>query len=45
VNAAKQEQSRVRTEFVQAFGAGLVCSGFERERTRPRYLLYATPEL
>ena len=37
---AKQEQSRVRQEFEQAFSAGLVCAGFERSATRPRYLLY-----
>lgn len=45
VNAAKQEQLRVRSEFVQAFSAGLVCAGFERGPSHPRYLLYNTPAL
>ena len=40
VTQAKQEQLRVRREFEQAFSAGLVCAGFERSATRPRYLLY-----
>lgn len=40
VNQAKQEQLRVRREFEQAFSAGLVCAGFERSATCPRYLLY-----
>ena len=40
VNLAKQEQLRVRREFVQAFSMGLVCGGFERSTTHPRYLLY-----
>lgn len=40
VNLAKQEQLRVRQEFVQALSTGLVCAGFERSVTRPRYLLY-----
>lgn len=40
VNAAKEEQLRVRTEFEQAFSAGLVCAGFERSAAHPRYLLY-----
>jgi predicted GNAT superfamily acetyltransferase len=35
---AKQELLRVRTEFKQALGSGLVCAGFERDR--PAYLLY-----
>jgi predicted GNAT superfamily acetyltransferase len=43
VDKAKQEQTRVRSQFIQAFEAGLVCAGFERERTHPRYLLYRTP--
>jgi predicted GNAT superfamily acetyltransferase len=40
VNLAKREQLRVRREFEQAFSAGLVCAGFERSPTHPRYLLY-----
>ena len=39
--AARQEQFRVRSEFQQAFAAGLVCAGFERSTDQPRYLLYA----
>jgi len=45
VNAAKKEQLRVRTEFEQAFSAGLVCAGFERSSPHSRYLLYNTPGL
>jgi predicted GNAT superfamily acetyltransferase len=37
---AKVEQLRVRREFQEAFSAGLVCAGFERSPTQPRYLLY-----
>ena len=37
---AKQEQLRVRREFEQAFSKGLVCAGFERSATHPKYLLY-----
>jgi len=40
---AKQEQLRVRTEFQQAFAAGLVAAGFERSADAPRYLLYSEP--
>jgi DNA-directed RNA polymerase beta' subunit len=35
-----EEQLRVRADFQQAFGAGLVCAGFERRAEGPRYLLY-----
>ena len=38
--AAKAEALRIREEFLRAFGAGLVCRGFERDEKRPRYLLY-----
>jgi hypothetical protein len=31
---------RVRTEFQQAFAAGLICAGFARDEERPRYLFY-----
>ena len=37
---ARAEQLRVRADFQQAFGAGLICAGFERRGERPRYLLY-----
>jgi predicted GNAT superfamily acetyltransferase len=40
VNAARAEQVRVRTEFQEAFAAGLVCAGFERQDESPCYLLY-----
>lgn len=40
VELAKQEQLRVRQEFMQAFSAGLVCAGFERSPAHPKYLLY-----
>lgn len=39
-HAARREQFRVRSEFQQAFAAGLVCAGFERSTDQPRYLLY-----
>ena len=42
---AKQEQSRVRAEFQQAFAAGLVAAGFERSAEQPRYLLYTEEDL
>jgi predicted GNAT superfamily acetyltransferase len=38
--AARREQLRVREEFLSAFASGLICAGFERDRERPRYLLY-----
>lgn len=41
VETAKQEQLRVRSEFMEAFSRGLVCAGFERAPGPPRYLLYA----
>jgi predicted GNAT superfamily acetyltransferase len=37
---ARVELLRVRREFQHALDAGLVCSGFERNATRPRYLFY-----
>jgi predicted GNAT superfamily acetyltransferase len=43
--AAKQEQLRVREEFQRALAAGLVCAGFDREASRPRYLLYERDRL
>ncbi len=41
VDAAKREQLRVRTEFMQAFSSGLVCAAFDRAVAQPRYLLYS----
>jgi predicted GNAT superfamily acetyltransferase len=38
--AARSELQRVRNEFQKAFDAGLVCAGFERDVTRPRYLFF-----
>jgi len=40
---AREELARVRTEFQQHFAAGLVCAGFERSDTRPRYLFFREP--
>ena len=37
---AVAEQARVREEFTKAFGAGLVCAGFERGEIESRYLLF-----
>ena len=42
--AARSEQLRVRAEFEAAFAAGLVCAGFDRDKTHPRYLLYKSDE-
>jgi predicted GNAT superfamily acetyltransferase len=38
--AARLEQIRIRTEFENAFAAGLVGRGFQRDDKRPAYLLY-----
>jgi len=40
VKTARAELLRVRSEFLKAFAAGLVCRGFDRQAVRPRYLLY-----
>lgn len=37
---AKREQLRVREEFKRAHSEGLVCAGFERDPSRPKYLFY-----
>jgi predicted GNAT superfamily acetyltransferase len=37
---ARREQLRVRSEFEQAFADGLICAGFIRDTSNPRYLLY-----
>jgi predicted GNAT superfamily acetyltransferase len=42
---AKQEQLRVRSEFLQAFRAGLIAAGFERSVEQPCYLLYTSEVL
>lgn len=39
-DAARRELARVRTEFQQAFAAGLVCAGFDRDAAHPRYLFF-----
>jgi chorismate synthase len=43
-HAARREQLRVRAEFEAAFAAGLICAGFERDESHPRYLLYKSDE-
>jgi predicted GNAT superfamily acetyltransferase len=37
---ARAQLQRVRGEFQNALAAGLVCAGFERDPSRPRYLFY-----
>lgn len=37
---AAAEQARIKREFQIAFAADLVCRGFERSETNPKYLLY-----
>ncbi|MFN2414036.1 MAG: GNAT family N-acetyltransferase [Pyrinomonadaceae bacterium] len=39
--AARAELLRVRGEFQDAFAAGLVCAGFDRDPSSPRYLFYS----
>lgn len=34
------EQTRIKEEFQKAFAEGLICKGFERSETNPKYLLY-----
>ena len=38
--AARAELLRVRAEFQTAFASGLVCAGFERDQSAPRYLFF-----
>ena len=45
VKRARDEQTRVRTEFKAAFADQLVCAGFERGTEESRYLLYQRSEL
>ncbi len=40
LDAARRELLRVRTEFQHQLARGLVCAGFERDATRPRYLFF-----
>ncbi len=40
VRKAVVERGRIRTEFQSVFAKGLVCRGFERNETRPQYLLF-----
>ncbi|MET0624440.1 MAG: GNAT family N-acetyltransferase [Pyrinomonadaceae bacterium] len=40
-SAARAELLRVRGEFQATFAAGLVCAGFERDPSAPRYLFYS----
>ncbi|MCA1608465.1 MAG: GNAT family N-acetyltransferase, partial [Acidobacteria bacterium] len=37
---AVNEQMRIRRQFQEAFGRGLVARGFERSDTGPKYLLF-----
>lgn len=37
---AVAEQTRIKREFQKAFAEGLICKGFERSETSPRYLLF-----
>lgn len=36
----KREQLRVREEFLELLGSGLVCRAFDRNAARPKYLFY-----
>ena len=42
---AREEQARVRKEFNEAFGRGLICAGFERGPEESRYLLFEPSSL
>lgn len=37
---AREEQLRVRTKFEEAFSEGLICTSFQRDEEKPKYLLY-----
>jgi len=43
--AARREQLRVREEFRRALAANLICAGFERHSSHPRYLFYSQDAL
>lgn len=36
---AIETQFRIKTEFEKAFADGLICKGFDRDQTQPKYLL------
>jgi predicted GNAT superfamily acetyltransferase len=38
---ARDDQHRVRDDFKEYFGKGLICAGFERSNDEPHYLLYS----
>jgi len=42
--SARAELLRVRTEFQAALDSGLVCAGFERDPSAPRYLFFVNRE-
>ena len=41
--SARAELLRVRNEFQAALASGLVCAGFERDPSAPRYLFFRSP--
>jgi predicted GNAT superfamily acetyltransferase len=45
LSLARRELLRVREEFKEAFAAGLVCAGFDREAAGPCYLFYRRVQL
>ena len=45
VERARAEQLRVRTEFKNLFGDGLICAGFERDEEKPKYLLFRAADV
>ncbi|MCW5959540.1 MAG: GNAT family N-acetyltransferase [Pyrinomonadaceae bacterium] len=40
IKKAEQEQERIKREFQEAFAAGLICKGFQRDTEHPKYLFY-----
>jgi predicted GNAT superfamily acetyltransferase len=40
VLVARRELLRVRAEFTECFSKGLICAGFYRDASQPRYLLF-----
>ncbi len=44
VEAAIAEQARIKSEFQNAFSNGLVCGGFKRDDTDPKYLFFEAGE-
>jgi hypothetical protein len=45
VELARAEQLRVRPEFKNLFGDGLICAGFERDEEKPKYLLFRVADV